>query len=63
MDRWGVASWTEVTPDRPASRLLNWGMTSIARVVTERRLEDPDEPWRYWVTRPVSERIEAVEKL
>lgn len=38
-------------------------MTSIERVVTKRRLDDPDEPWRYWVSRPVAERIEAVEQL
>jgi hypothetical protein len=38
-------------------------MTSIERVVAKRRLEDPDEPWRFWVTRPVTERLEAVEQL
>jgi hypothetical protein len=38
-------------------------MTSVERVVTKKVLGDPDEPWRYWLTRPIEERIGAVEQL
>lgn len=36
-------------------------MTSVERVVSRRRVSYPDEPWQYWVTHPVAERLEAVE--
>jgi len=35
----------------------------MERVVTKKRVADPDTPWRYWVTRPVAERLQAVEDL
>jgi hypothetical protein len=38
-------------------------MTSVERVVTKKVVGDPDEPWRYWLTRPIEERIDAVEVL
>lgn len=38
-------------------------MTSVERVVTKKVIGDPDEPWRYWLTRPIEERIDAVEEL
>jgi hypothetical protein len=38
-------------------------MTSVERVVTKKVLGDPDEPWRYWLTRPIEERIGAVDQL
>ena len=38
-------------------------MTSVERVVTKKVVGDPDEPWRYWLTRPIEERIGAVEQL
>lgn len=38
-------------------------MGSIERIVTIRRSDDHDEHWQYWVTRPMPERIEAVEEL
>jgi len=38
-------------------------MTSVDRVVTKQVVGDPDEPWRYWLTRPIEERIDAVEEL
>ena len=38
-------------------------MTSVERVVTKKVVGDPDEPWRYWLTRPIEERIDAVEEL
>ena len=38
-------------------------MTSVERVVTKKRAGEPDEPWRHWITRPVEERIDAVEDL
>jgi hypothetical protein len=38
-------------------------MTSVERVVTKKIVGDSDEPWRYWLTRPNEERIDAVEEL
>jgi hypothetical protein len=38
-------------------------MTSVERVVTKKVLGDPDEPWRYRLTRPIEERIGAVDQL
>ncbi len=38
-------------------------MTSVERVVTKKVVGDSDEPWRYWLTRPIEERIDAVEEL
>jgi hypothetical protein len=38
-------------------------VTSVERVVTRKRASEQDEPWRDWTTRPVEERIEAVEDL
>jgi len=38
-------------------------VTSVERVVTKKVVGDPDEPWRYWLTRPIEERIDAVEEL
>ena len=38
-------------------------MSSIERAVTKWRLDESDESWRFWVTRPVTERLEAVEQL
>jgi hypothetical protein len=35
----------------------------VERVVTEKRLGEPDQQWRYWLTRPCIERIRAVEEL
>lgn len=35
----------------------------MERVVTVRRLSEPDEPWRYWLTRPMAERLAMVEEL
>lgn len=38
-------------------------VTSVERVVTRKRVGDPDEPWRYWLTRTISDRIGAVEEI
>lgn len=38
-------------------------MSLIDRVVKKKKLSDPDQPWRYWLTRPVEERLAAVEEL
>jgi hypothetical protein len=38
-------------------------MSSVERVVTKKRLDERDQPWRYWMTRPPAERIAAVESL
>ena len=38
-------------------------MTSVERVVTKKVIGDPDEPLRYWLTRPIEERVDAVEEL
>ena len=35
----------------------------MERVVTVKRLSEPDEPWRYWRSRPVAERLAMVEQL
>lgn len=31
--------------------------------MTKKIVGDSDEPWRYWLTRPIEERIDAVEEL
>lgn len=31
--------------------------------MTKKVIGDPDEPWRYWLTRPIEERIGAVDQL
>lgn len=36
---------------------------SVELVVTKKVVGDPDEPWRYWMTRPIEERIDTVEEL
>ena len=38
-------------------------MASLERVVTKKRVTQPDEPRRYRLSRPVEERIAAVEEL
>jgi len=38
-------------------------MTSVERVVAKKYLGETDEPWRYWLTRPIKERVDAVEQL
>ena len=35
----------------------------MERVVVVKRLNDRDEPWRYWLTRPMAERVAMVEEL
>ena len=35
----------------------------MERVVEVKRLDEPDEPWKYWLTRPVSERMAMVDEL
>jgi hypothetical protein len=35
----------------------------MERVVTIKRADEPDQPWRYWLTRPAEERIAMVEEL
>ena len=39
------------------------GMNSIQKVVTRKRKGDDDSAWKYWVTRPVTERLAMVEEL
>lgn len=38
-------------------------MSSVERVVSKKHVGESDEPWRYWLTRPIEERIDAVEQL
>lgn len=38
-------------------------MCWMERLVTVKRLSEPDEPWRYWRTRPMAERLAMVEQL
>ncbi len=38
-------------------------MGSIERVVTRKRKGEEDYAWKYWLTRPVAERIAMVEEL
>ena len=35
----------------------------MERVVVVKRLNDRDEAWRYWLTRPMAERVAMVEEL
>ena len=35
----------------------------MERSVLVKRLSQPDEPWRYWATRPMAERLAMVEQL
>lgn len=53
-DRHTVHSWTSK---------VGFVLTSVERVVPKKVLGDPDEPWRYWLKRPIEERIDAVEEL
>lgn len=39
------------------------GMAELERVVTIKRRDGPDQPWRYWLTQPMSDRIVMVEEL
>ena len=39
------------------------GVNSIQKVVTRKRRGDDDLAWKYWVTRPVTERLAMVEEL
>lgn len=38
-------------------------MRSMEKVVTRRHKGDVDAPWKYWLTRPVEERLAMVEEL
>ncbi|NQV97199.1 MAG: hypothetical protein HQ486_05345 [Acidimicrobiaceae bacterium] len=38
-------------------------MRSVEKVVTIKHRGEDDAPWRYWVTRPVGERLAMVEEL
>ena len=38
-------------------------MSLLDRVVAKKRRTDSDQPWRYWRTRPIQERLAAVELL
>ena len=38
-------------------------MNSIQKVVTRKRKGDDDSAWKYWITRPVTERLAMVEEL
>jgi hypothetical protein len=38
-------------------------MNSMQKVVTRKRKGDDDSAWRFWLTRPASERIAMVEEL
>jgi hypothetical protein len=35
----------------------------MERVVAIKAVAESDEPWRYWVTRPVAERVAMVEEI
>ncbi len=39
------------------------GMNSIQKVVKRKRKGDDDSAWKYWVTRPETERLAMVEEL
>ncbi|MFA5775646.1 MAG: hypothetical protein WC864_09770 [Ilumatobacteraceae bacterium] len=38
-------------------------MSALERIVTVKQHGDVDEPWRYWTTRPIVDRLEMVEEL